>query len=207
MAGEGVKLVERLRLGERPGQADWALASALLELRDAGAAYVAAAADLIEDRDKATKWLRFEVRVRLLALAAGRLEDAALIVTDRLSSYFEARAEDEGDEDVAAESPESSSDSADVAEETEMGVALEVGGIDAELAKDVGAVAERSRADSAWLVTSLADLVMSDPEEDAALDFCGEVEARFGSDNFAVSDDAALSGALDAAIAAAAAAR
>ncbi|RIK08999.1 MAG: hypothetical protein DCC49_07675 [Acidobacteria bacterium] len=203
MASDGVRLVERLRLGERPTEADWRLASSILQLRDAATGSLDAANDLVGDKDKAGKRLRFQVRVELLILAIERLELVVGGLKSDLDSYFEARAEDEDDSDDDSDDRGGEVASAEAPVETirnEMTVVLEAGGIEESDAKALGDTLENLRLDCAWLIESLAGFVDSDADIDASLDFCGDIEARFSPAMLDVAGQAKLVPALRSAM-------
>lgn len=210
MASDGVRLVERLRLGERPLEADWALASTIIQLRDAASGFLDAANDVIEDRDKAGKRLRFLVRIELLSAAATRLEVVVDGLTESLNSYFELRAEDAAEDAVDDASDDGKSDqkgsavpSTAAPVETirnEITVVLEAGGIEESDAKAIGDTSETLRLDCAWLIESLAGFVASDADVDVSLDFCGDIEARFSPAMFDVGGRGRLAQALQSAM-------
>lgn len=205
MAGEGVKLVERLRLGEPPESPDWELASAILGLRDACTAYVAAAADLVDDRAKAASRQRFEVRARLLSRAAARIRLGAADVRSGLGSYFAVRAEEEapdfGSMSEDSDGGEGDGDAGDGGVhdggadgapgsdvETELGAVFAAGGLAEPDAEVLGRAGEQIRSDAAWLATAVTGLIMEAPDHDSALDFCSEVESRFVDETFEVEE-------------------
>lgn len=199
MASDGVRLVERLRLGERPLEADWRLASSILQLRDAASGLLDAATDLIDDKEKARKRLRFQVRVELLALAVERLEAVVAALSEDLNSYFDLRAEeDEGDHgELHEEGDRASNPEAPVeAIRNEITVVLEAGGIYESDAKALGDTLETMRLDCAWLMEGLTRFVESDADIDRTLDFCGDIEARFSPGMFEVVDQGILAPAL-----------
>lgn len=205
MASDGVRLVERLRLGERPLEADWRLASSILQLRDAASGLLDAANDLVDDKDKAKKRLRFQVRVELLVLAAERLEVVVGGLSEDLDSYFDLRAEDEDDDGDDGESDDEGgvASTAEAPVETirnEITVVLEAGGIDESDAKALGDTCETLRLDCAWLIESLTSFVESDADVDRSLDFCGDIEARFSSAMFEVAGRGRLAPALRSAL-------
>lgn len=192
-----------MRLGERPTEADWRLASSILQLRDAATGSLDAANDLVGDKDKAGKRLRFQVRVELLILAIERLELVVGGLKSDLDSYFEARAEDEDDSDDDSDDRGGEVASAEAPVETirnEMTVVLEAGGIEESDAKALGDTLENLRLDCAWLIESLAGFVDSDADIDASLDFCGDIEARFSPAMLDVAGQAKLVPALRSAM-------
>lgn len=196
MASDGVRLVERLRLGERPLDPDWQLASAILSLRDAASGFLVSAGDLLEDRDKASKRLRFLVRIQLLALAADRLDTVIGALGRDLEAYFDLRAEDEDDDSDHDERDAASTRAPVESIRNEVTVVLEAGGIAPEDAQAIGDTIESIRLDCAWLDESLATFVDSDPDVDRSLDYCGDLEARFTPEILEVANLGRLAAAL-----------
>lgn len=206
MASDGVRLVERLRLGERPLEADWRLASSILQLRDAASGLLEAASDVVGDRDKAAKRLRFQIRIELLSLAVERLEVAVGGLSEDLDSYFDLRAEDEDDGEDDGGDSEGEGGAASNTEapvetiRNEITVVLEAGGIEESDAKALGDTSETLRLDCAWLIESLTSFVASDADVDRSLDFCGDIEARFSAAMFEVAGRGRLAPALRSAM-------
>ncbi len=187
-ASEGVKLVERLRLGEAPEAVDWSLAAAILALKDAAARFSEAARDLVEDRDKYSKSARFVVRAHLVAQLLRQLADAAASMQQRLRAYFEYRTTEEDSEEESRSADQEAKPTEDAAADdefrpqTEVGAALEAGGIPERIAGPLGNAIEVIRSDCGWLRSALETLLSTRPDEDEVLDFLSELEARFSEE-------------------------
>jgi hypothetical protein len=205
-ASEGVKLVERVRLGERPDPVDWALAAAILALADAAERFEDAVRDLIEDREKSSNKARFIVRAHLVAEFSRILADAAAVARKRLSAYFAHRTTEDDSEPTEGEEsgPEDHDTTAAYRPVTEAGSVLEAGGVSQDKAGAIGNAIEEVRAECGWLSRALDALVSSKPSDDEVLDFLSELEARFAEDLFSLQIKGRqqfLAAALDEAVA------
>ncbi len=203
MASEGVKLVERLRLGDPPAPVDWALAAAIWATRDAARRFGAAGQDLVEDRDRYSNKARFVVRASLVAQSLRDLADCAAVLQRRLEAYFAYRTAEEESDPPSQEAQAGSSGSGE-GPESEVGKALEAGGVAAEVAGVLGDALEQVRLECAWLEGALEHILDSRPDEDEVLDFLSELEARFEEDLFSVESRGRkqyVSGAVEDAIA------
>lgn len=201
MPSDGVRLIERLRLGERPLESDWRLAAAIVALKDASANFLVACNDLIDDRDNAHKHLRFLIRIQLLALASERLAEEIDATNKALTEYFDVRAEDEADEDGGVEGktevlPEAPID--DI--RNEISAVLGAGGFEERDAKVLGDLIETVRFDCSWFRDSLTEFVNAIPDVDKTLDFCSDIEARFVPDSLKAADGRELGDLLRTAL-------
>lgn len=186
-ASEGVKLVERLRLGEKPEPVDWALAAAILALHDAAGRFSEAVKDLVDDREKASMRARFVVRANLVAQLSRNLADATTVLQQRLGAYFARRTTEEESESVGpADSPHGGASLGESRHETESGAALEAGGVDPAIAAQLGNAIEDIRMECGWLAGAVDALLESKPGEDEVLDFLSEAEARFQDELFSI---------------------
>lgn len=185
-ASEGVKLVERLRLGEAPEPVDWTLAAAILSLRDSATRFSDAARDLVEDREKSSSRARFVVRANLVAQLSRDLADSTAALQRRLKAYFSRRTTEEDPEPAGTGEGSVGASSEAHQPTTETGAALESGGVASETAGALGNAIEEARIECGWLGGALEALLSSKPDEDETLDFLSELEARFREELFSV---------------------
>ncbi len=130
------------------------------------------------------------------------LADCAAVLQRRLQAYFAYRTAEEESEPVEQEAHAGSSGSGE-GHVSEVGKALEAGGVAAEVAGVLGDALEQARLECAWLEGALEHLLDSRPDEDDVLDFLSELEARFAEDLFSVElrgRKQYVSGALEEAI-------
>ncbi|MER3395792.1 MAG: hypothetical protein C4319_03260 [Acidimicrobiia bacterium] len=187
----GVKLVERLRLGERPAPVDWALAAAVMELEDTAVRFTDSVEDLVEDRQKASNKARFIVRTHLVAQVLRQLADATAALQQRLQRYFAFRTAEEDEKTDNEEAPTVEGAESEVATGeslpcSETGAALKAGGVIPEVAEAIGNAVEEVRLECAWLFGSVQTLLSGKPSDEEVLDFLSELEARFHEELFKV---------------------